>query len=61
MLWPDDELWEIIDGIPYNMAPPNTRHQLISGELYRQIANYLVDKKCLVFCSTIWSQISQRR
>ena len=28
-----------------------TRHQLISGELYRQIANYLVDKKCLVFAA----------
>ncbi|OQA20024.1 MAG: hypothetical protein BWY64_00485 [bacterium ADurb.Bin363] len=51
MTWPDNELWEIIDGIPYNMAPPSTGHQLISGELYRQIANYLVGKTCMVFAA----------
>ena len=28
------------------MAPPSTAHQLISGELFRQLANYLEGKKC---------------
>ncbi len=47
--WPDDERWEIIEGEAYNMsAAPSTRHQLIAGELYRQIANFLSDKPCKV-------------
>ncbi len=48
--WPDDERWELIDGVAYNMSPaPSTRHQLISGELFRQIADFLVGKKCNAF------------
>ena len=31
------------------MAPPSTEHQRIAGELYRQIANFLVGKKCQAF------------
>lgn len=45
--WPDGERWEIIDGIPYDMSPaPSTKHQLITLELGRQFANYLLDKEC---------------
>ena len=48
--WPDDERWELIDGIAYNMTPaPSRIHQKILGELYRQIANYLTDKQCEVY------------
>ncbi|HAO19544.1 MAG: hypothetical protein BWK80_16720 [Desulfobacteraceae bacterium IS3] len=47
--WPEDERWELIYGDAYNMsAAPSTRHQLVSGELYRQIANFLSDKACKV-------------
>lgn len=50
LTWPDDERWELIDGIPYNMSPaPAINHQRISVELVRQIANYLIDKTCEVF------------
>lgn len=52
--WPDDERWEIIDGIPYDMSPaPSTGHQAISMELGRQLANYLLDKGngCRVFAA----------
>ena len=49
MTWPEDELWEIIDGVPYNMAPPNTRHQRISGEIFYFFKHYLRDKTCEVF------------
>ena len=31
---PDGERAELIDGQIYMMAPPNTRHQVIVGELY---------------------------
>lgn len=49
LTWPEDERWEIIDGVPYMQAAPAWQHQRISGELYRQIANYLVNKPCRVF------------
>ncbi len=36
--WPDDERWEIIDGVAYNMSPaPKVKHQRISwniGEIF---------------------------
>lgn len=52
--WPDEERWELIEGVPYNMTPaPSTPHQLIVGELLRQIGNHLLDKDCLVFVGPI--------
>jgi Uma2 family endonuclease len=48
--WDDDERWELIEGVPYAMSPaPTQYHQEINGELYRQIANFLVGKSCKVF------------
>ncbi len=47
--WSDDERWELIEGAAYNMsAAPSTRHQVVAGELYRQIANFLYGKSCKV-------------
>ena len=46
LTWPDDERAELIDGEVVMMAPPTTTHQLISGEIFRQLANYLEGKKC---------------
>jgi hypothetical protein len=32
--WPDDERWELIDGVAWNMSPaPNLSHQSISAAL----------------------------
>ncbi len=43
--WPDDERWELIEGVPYSMSPaPSDEHQRISWELSGQIRNFLVDK-----------------
>ena len=40
--WPDDERWEIINGIAYNMTPaPKIKHQKISGKLYVSIYGQL--------------------
>ncbi len=42
--WPDEERWELIDGVAYNMTPaPSTRHQRISGNFYRILGNKLVN------------------
>lgn len=46
LTWGEDERIEIIDGEAVMMAPPTTAHQLISGEIFRQLANYLEGKKC---------------
>lgn len=50
--WPDNERWELIDGKAYGMSPaPGMTHQNISGEFFRQIANYLDDKPCRIFAA----------
>ena len=52
--WPDDERWEIIDGVAWNMtASPSTGHQGISMELSRRFANALQDHPCRVFASAL--------
>ena len=47
--WPNDERWELIEGEAYAMAAPGLAHQTAVGELFRQIANYLVGKPCRPF------------
>ncbi len=33
--WPDDERWELIDGVAWNMSPaPGRTHQTLAGRLY---------------------------
>ena len=52
LTWLDDERWELIDGIPYNMTPaPSRSHQVISRELLLQIAIYLTGKTCEVYAA----------
>jgi Uma2 family endonuclease len=48
--WPDDERWELIDGVAWNMSPaPSSRHQGILGELHIQVAPHLKGTPCRVF------------
>lgn len=47
--WPDDERWELIDGVAYAMAAPDLIHQTVVGELFRQIANHLIGHPCRPF------------
>jgi len=48
--WQWTEMSELINGKIFKMSPaPNTAHQKVSLELARQIANYLVGKKCQAF------------
>ncbi|MCK4542310.1 MAG: Uma2 family endonuclease [Spirochaetales bacterium] len=48
--WPDDERWEIIAGVVYDMSPaPSRRHQNLAGALFNKIYNYLEDKYCEVY------------
>jgi len=42
------ERYELIHGAAYAMSAPSDYHQSISGEIFRQIANYLAGKPCKV-------------
>ncbi len=54
LTWPDDERWEIIDGVTYNMTPaPSVRHQNITGKLYSQLEQKLRDKTCRPFIAPV--------
>ncbi|MCP5045999.1 MAG: Uma2 family endonuclease [bacterium] len=46
LTWPDDERWELIDGIPFNMSPaPSPYHQEILGNLCFEIHRFLKEEK----------------
>ncbi|MFV1951420.1 MAG: Uma2 family endonuclease [Nitrospinota bacterium] len=48
--WPDDERWELIGGVAYNMTPaPSLRHQTVVVNFSRILGNKLVDKPCRLF------------
>jgi Uma2 family endonuclease len=48
--WPEDERWELIDGIAYDMTPaPSQRHQEILGALFAQFYAFLEGAPCRVF------------
>lgn len=50
LTWPEDTRYELIDGVAYAMVPAPTRsHQLITGELFRQIATALKGSRCQTF------------
>ncbi len=40
---PEDIRVELIDGVIYEMASPTQVHQLVSGEVHRQISNFILE------------------
>ena len=56
---PDDQRVELIDGYFYTMTAPTFGHQSIGGEIYRQIANYIMDKggRCRPFIAPVDVQL----
>ena len=50
--WPDDERWELIEGVAYDMSPaPSTEHQGISFKLSGILYDFLKDKHCKAFAA----------
>jgi Uma2 family endonuclease len=47
--WPDDQRYELIDGVAYLMAAPSRSHQEIVGEIFRQAANSLEGQPCRAY------------
>ncbi len=52
--WPEDERWELIEGIAYSMSPaPNRRHQGIHREIMGQLISYFKGKPCKLYPAPI--------
>lgn len=51
LTWDENERIELLDGEPVMMAPPSRIHQEVSGEIFRQLANFLEGKKCKVYAA----------
>ncbi len=52
LTWPDDERWEVIEGVAYAMTPsPSVSHQRISRALTRIIATHLLGRQCELFAA----------
>jgi len=49
--WPEDERFEIIDGIAYNQATPSPVHQRISMNLSLLLGTFFKGKECAVFAA----------
>ncbi|WP_040411709.1 Uma2 family endonuclease [Desulfosporosinus sp. OT] len=49
LMWSEEERWELLDGVAYNIAAPSRRHQEVSGELFFRIRSYLADKPCRIY------------
>jgi Uma2 family endonuclease len=61
LTWPDEERWELIDGVPYSMSPaPLRRHQDLSRLFERQIDNYLQDKTCTMYHAPFDVRLSEQ-
>lgn len=52
--WPEEERWEIIEGVAYSMSPaPNRRHQGLQRELLGQLIPYFKQKPCKIYPAPI--------
>ncbi len=50
LTWPDEERWELIDGVPYGMSPaPKRKHQDILLALTRVICDITDKKPCRTY------------
>ncbi len=54
LTWPDEERWEIIDGVAYDMSPsPTLRHQAILWQLVLQVGPFLEGSLCQPFTAPV--------
>lgn len=59
--WDDAQRYELIDGSIYVMPPaPGRRHQQVAGEFHRQLANYLLEKECVVYIAPFDVRLPER-
>lgn len=52
--WPEDERWELINGIAYAMSPaPKLKHQRLLGKIFNQLSNQLKGSPCEPFIAPV--------
>lgn len=52
--WPDEERWELIDGIAWDMSPgPSTAHQEVSTRLGYLLYGHFRERGCRVFAAPV--------
>jgi Uma2 family endonuclease len=52
--WPDEERWELIDGVPYDMSPaPSRTHQKILLDLARIVADITDEGSCETYIAPL--------
>ena len=58
---PDDQRVELIDGVIYDMSAPTPPHQLIGGEIYALLREFLLRKKgsCVPFIAPVDVQLDK--
>ena len=58
---PDDQRVELIDGVIYDMSAPTTPHQLIGGEIYALLREFLLRKNgaCVPFIAPVDVQLDK--
>lgn len=56
---PDEQRVELIDGVFYDMSAPTTAHQIVGGEIYVQIRNFIKNKggACIPLISPVDVQL----
>lgn len=61
LAFPDDQRIELIDGVIYDMSAPTTPHQLIGGEIYALLREFLLRKKgeCVPFVAPVDVQLDK--
>jgi Uma2 family endonuclease len=59
--WDDEQRWELIDGIPYNMSPaPTFTHQRVSVSISSFFYHYLTGKSCEVLTAPFDVRLSEQ-
>jgi Uma2 family endonuclease len=62
LTWPDDQRWEIIDGMAYSMSPaPTTSHQRILRKLAFIINAHLEGKECELFLAPLDVRFAEQK
>jgi Uma2 family endonuclease len=60
LTWPENERWELIDGVPHAMSPaPSRLHQEISGMLFGSFFQNLKGKKCKLYAAPFDVRLSE--
>jgi len=57
--FPDDQRWEIIDGVAYAMSAPSRQHQRTLSRLAYVFSRYLDGKRCEVFFAPFDVRLSE--